>query len=243
MAILPHNDVTKEFNASGQNLDHLLHLEKVTPTEVVTKTVLSAFEEIQKSKLGWGHSAKKIFYPTAAYGGVLSLPIVGIVSYIWYFVHALKDWAFLSKVAIGGTTLAALLAADLAVGRVIGTRPITAILIAGYDLYREGAKGLSKQVRKSYENQEAQVNELIKQRHETIKTELKEAYKEMALALVKKHKAHDENIPAAIETLQKQLPLISKAFGELGLSAAEIVEILSPLQDALKLIPAAASAG
>lgn len=230
------NDVTKEFNASGQNLDALLKLNKMSRDEVATQIALSAFDEIEKSKLGWSHSIKKFFFPTATYGGILSLPIIGMVSCLWYFVQTIQNLTSVNGWAIGGGSFGVLLGADAALGKVFGTRPMTAILIATYDFYREGAKALSKQVRESYTNEETRFQELIKARHETIKTELKTTYKEMALELVNRFKKNSSTVSSAVKTLNEQLPNLKKGLTQLGLSDAETVEVLQPIRDALDMI-------
>lgn len=234
MPLITPNDATNKFNVSAQNLDTVL--KGTTKDDITTKLVLSCFNDIQKSQLGWWFSIKKFFARTFSYPALLTFPMTGIAGGVWYYAEAIKTIS-LTNYAIWGTSLGALLAADFAIGKIIGTRPITALLIASYDAYREGARTISKVVAESYTKTENQISDLIKAHRETIKNELLVTYAGIAKALAERYTGEGA-VEISSESMENCIPTISKTFAELGLSQPDIDQILGPLKDVLLLIQA-----
>lgn len=229
------NEISK---LTFSNLEILLNLNKHSKTEdVITEVACDCLKEIKKSQLGWGHSFKKFLATTLTYASVLALPITALVGTIWYYFDQIKNLSALydaKNIALTGSSIGTLLLADYAIGKIFGTRPITAILIAGYDAYRQGAKNLANQVRDSYINQEHEVKDLIKQSKQLIESELEAAYLAIANELAQRY--NEGNLQDEMTTLKQNLPIIAESFSKIGISDSKISKILSPINQAIRLI-------
>jgi hypothetical protein len=238
MALIETNLATEQFNASSKNLDALLGLKEPAKREEVTTAIaIVCLDEIQKSKLGWNHYIKKFFATTLTYASVIALPFIALAGAIWHYSEQIKALTAIyeaKNIALAGTGVGALFLADYAVGKVFGIRPITALLIGAFDAYRRGAKILSNQVRDSYTNDEVKTEIEILEHRKTIKAQLSAAYLGIAVELGKRQK--NETLKTDLETLKANLPLISRGLSEIALSKVEICEILSPLEETMKLL-------
>lgn len=238
MALIENSFATEQLNVSSNNLDAILSINKPAKTEDVTTGVaLSCLDEIKKTQLGWGHSIKKFFATAGTYALVMAFPIGILAGTLWIYSERIKNIFMLyeaKNLALAGTGLGTLCLTDFLIGKYFGIRPITALLIGIFDVYRQGAKFLSKQVRDSYTCDEEKWRKEIEANREMIKKQLGAAYLGIAVELAKRHT--EGKLDNEIPMLDNNLPIIAKALSEIGLSKPETIEILSPLEETMKLI-------
>lgn len=238
MPLIASSNATKELNAPSINLDSLVHLKaSQNREEVITKLAGMCLEEMEKSRLGWGHFIKKFLATTLTYTSVLALPVAVLAGVIWRYVDSIKNFYMIAgakDIAYLSSQLGGLWLADYAIGKIFGTRPITIILIAFYDAYRQGAKFLSHQVRDSYTSHEEAMKAILQTNREALKKDLADAYAEIASELVKR--AREGKVDTEIKVLKEKLPMINKALETIGLTKADIYKIISPLDDTLRIL-------
>jgi gas vesicle protein len=245
MALTFPTEINKNFHVSANNLKAILAIEKndsLLIDKTTTQVAFSSFKAIENAQLGLGHYLKKHLASGAVYGSILALPAAGLLGSVYYAQEAAKT-TDLSTLVYGGVAVGSLWTADMFLGKVIGIRPFTAALVLAYDIYREGARKLSKEVLQSYTHQEEAMNEIKKQQHEVIKAQLKGAYAGIAQELSSRFdKAQTEDasklkeLKQIIGQLEEKMPILDKAFSKLDLSPAERMEILDPLKNMIALI-------
>lgn len=238
MTLIAINPVTEPYNPSSINLSIIAELKPTAgPQDVVSELALECLAEIQKFSLGTAQSLKKVLATSLTYTSLLALPIGALGGALWHVSNEIKEMTSLSQAQrylVAGTSLSAFWLADVAIGKLSGIRPFTAISIAAYDAYRQFALTVSKQVRESYAKQEQKLKEESDSNREIALEQLNTIYKEIASELGRRHK--DGTLTTEIQTLEMKLPLVKQLLSQTGLKKVEISSILSPLQDMIKLL-------
>lgn len=229
MALIQSNKTTESYGASSKNFITLQNLEGVDKKAVVTELAQECINEIDSAHLGWGYRTRKFLATTCSYASALVAPIFAVSGLIWYNFTKILN-INISQWAAGSATIGGALAADVAVGKIFGIRPITACLITAYDAYRHGAKALSTEIKKSYEDHEMAMKDLAAKSRKILIHELKTTYAALAMDL-RNHTPND------ISKFSTQIPVIEKSLSQLGLSRRETVDILLPLKDTIKILP------
>lgn len=251
MTLTLPTSINERFHISAKNLDNLLAFDSRTKSaykKLITPVALSCFLEIQEARLGSFHYIKKMLASGFVYGTSLAIPTFTGICGFYYLAKSAEEKGYvdLTNIILGS---AGAYSADYAVGVATGIRPITALIFTVADIYRQFALRLSKEVLNSYTYQEQEAGAIIKERHDTFKKQLVEVYSGVANELVNRYdKAQNEvkkmrELKSEVSKLDSKLPIFSKIFmrlhgstSKIVLSTAEIIEILSPVQDAVDLI-------
>lgn len=233
MALISHSIATHSLG-DKINFDRLSHLETATKEQVATSLALAQLETVKKSQLGWGYTIKRLLATTSTYASILASPFIALISALWFYSDRIRQIDPFTMAA-SGSAAGAIFAADYALGRLIGIRPITACLIALYDMHRFGAKKVSNKVEESYKTHEQEMKEVSKKARTKLVEELKSTY--LGVATQVKYQSRADQ-----QLLLTQLPKIRTGLSSLGLTMPEIIEILSPLEGALRIHQAAAAA-
>lgn len=236
MTLLPSCEKIESLGGSNENLNAILKLDKNAAREqVVTEVALVCLQEIENVKPGFTFTIKKFMATWLSYAGLLSAPIASILGLTWRYSDSLGTNAIPL-----GMTAASLVAADYAIGKTLGIRPITAALMIGYDAYRQGAQTASRYVEESYTTAEKEAEKIVDARKTTLKQKLKHTYECMAGELAKQMGTATSTNVAGLKqnviTLQKKLPIVSNLLKGMGLSKADVMEILDPLKTAATII-------
>ncbi len=229
MTLIQSNPATERLNVSSKNFECLLECKSPRKEDVTTQIALDCLAEIKNAQLGWGYSIKKFFATMFTYTSVLTAPFIAMIGLLWLNASRIRT-IDLQTLAIGGSVFGGILAADMAIGKIFGVRPITMSVIAAYDAYRYGAKTLSKSVEKSYTDHEEMMKLLIQENRKVMIDELKKTYLGIAKVL-------DRHTPSEIKLLEDQLPSIEKALKGMGLNRSEVTQILGPIKETMKLLP------
>jgi len=237
--------LNETFKVSAQNLIQILATKNRTkpdPEQFITKVASLALKDIQNAHLGWGHYIKKHAMGAAVHGTILAAPVAGTIGGVYYYSDKIRQIDPTNAVQVGAA-FAGAYAADFVVGKILGVRPITAAVFTLYDILREGARRVSKEVMTSYTRKEEQMLEVIKESREKIKQELIVTYKGVGEELVNRYK-RTCNDPISLGEMQGQvkmlgtkLPLIEKSLGCIEeLSSTDITEILHPIKEVVEFI-------
>ncbi|MBU6383686.1 MAG: hypothetical protein KGR16_05165 [Verrucomicrobia bacterium] len=202
----------------------------LTREQVTTQLALEKFDEMNQARVGFGHTIRRLLATTTTFAAVLSAPFIALLSIIWFGAAELQRLSILDSwtFAMSGSALAAAIAADLAVGKLFGVRPITACMIAIYDMHRNVAKTISDRVDESYKNEEKALKALRQERRTEMLQNLGNTYQGVATQI-------QALKPEERQQLEKQLPAFAKALQSMQLTQSEISSILDPLRGAFQL--------
>lgn len=228
MALISHSSATRGLG-DAINCDHLTHLSPLSKKEeVVTQLALKHLEEMGKARISLGFTARRLLATTLTYASVLSSPFIALISSLWIFSNQIAffnswEWALNS-----GSVLAVVLAADNTVGKLLGIRPITASLVAIYDMHCYTAQTIANRVDESYKKHEQKVQTSYATSRAKLLEELKQTYLGVA-EQIKYQRPNDQKL------LEGQLSTIRIGLRAIGLTPIEITETLAPLEAALQL--------
>lgn len=242
---VPSSSLNETFKISTQNLTQILNVKNTKKNSVdqfITNEVRLYLNEIQNAQLGWSHFIKKHAIGAAVHGAILAAPVSGALGGVYYFSDEIKKIEDPANAVIVGAGIAGAYVADIIVGKILGIRPVTLAVVTVYEIFREGARRISKEVLASYNRKEEETHSLIKQLHEKNKQILSKVYEGVGQELVKQYELGYQDpkvlkeIQALVQKLDASLSMICKDFSQKGFTSSEIIEILHPLKDVIELI-------